>query len=126
MASGRLDVRLKRFAAHRGDEAALPVGTGLSEACLGAGVELLPEWGGLGERVDLSTVAGLGGLLPGGDVVELVDLFEAVEEWVVAQRVELVAAEVVVSAFHVTDLQRAQEGKEEAKRRMTLPTGKRP
>ena len=48
-----------------------------------------------------------------GDVVELVDLFEAVEERVVAQGVELVAAEVVAAALHVADLQRAEEGFEE-------------
>ena len=47
------------------------------------------------------------------DVVELVDLFEAVEERVVAQGVELVAAEIVGAALHVADLQRAEEGFEE-------------
>jgi hypothetical protein len=41
-----------------------------------------------------------------GDVVELIDLFEAVEERVVSQGVELVAAEIVRSALHVADLQR--------------------
>ena len=86
------DVGLERFAAHRGDEAAFPVRAGLAETGFGAGVELLPERRGLGEGVDLGTVAGLGGLFPGGDVVELVDLFEAVEERVVAESVELVAA----------------------------------
>ena len=69
--------------------------------------------GVLGEGVDLGAVAGFGGLLPLGDVVELVDLFEAVEERVVAQGVELVAAEIVGAALHVADLQRAEEGFEE-------------
>ena len=107
------DVGLECFAAHGGDEAALPVGTGLAEAGFGAGVELLPERGGLGESVDLGAVAGFGGLLPGGDVVELVDLFEAVEERVVAQCVELMAAEIIAAALHVADLQWAEEGFEE-------------
>ena len=107
------DVGLERLAAHGGDEAALPVGAGLAEAGFAAGVELVPERGGLGEGVDLGAVAGFGGLLPRGDVVELVDLFEAVEERVVAQRVELVPAEVVAAALHVADLQRAEEGFEE-------------
>ncbi len=69
----------------------------------------MPECAGLGERVDLGAVAGLGGLLPLGDVVVLVDLFEAGQDGLVAQRVELVAAEVVGAAFHVADLQLAQE-----------------
>ena len=89
------DVGLEGFAAHGGDEAALPVGAGLAEAGFGAGIELLPERRGFGEGVDLGAVAGFGGFFPWSDVVELVDLFEAVEERVVAQRVELVAAEIV-------------------------------
>ncbi len=107
------DVGLERLAAHRRDEAALPVGAGLAEAGFGARVQLVPQRGGLGQGVDLGAVAGLGGLLPRGDVVELLDLFEAVEKWVVAQRVELVAAEIVAAALHVADLQRAEQRLEE-------------
>ena len=65
------EIGLERLATHRGDEAALPVGTGGAEAGLGAGVELVPDQGGLGEGVDLSAIAGGGGLLPGGDGMEL-------------------------------------------------------
>ena len=54
-----------------------------------------------------------GGLLPRGDGVELLDLFEAVEQRGVAQRVELVLAEIVAAALHVADLQRAEERFEE-------------
>ena len=50
-------------------------------------------------------VAGGGGLLPGGDVVELLDLIEAAEERGVAECVELVAAEIVGAALHVADLE---------------------
>src|SRR5260370_240935 len=60
---------------------------------------------GFGEGGDVGAVTGVGGLLPLWDVVELVDLFEAVEERVVAQGVELVAAEIVRAALHVADLQ---------------------
>ena len=60
------DVGLERFAAHGGDEAALPVGAGLAEAGFGAGVEFLPERGGFGEGVDLGAVAGFGGFFPVG------------------------------------------------------------
>ena len=45
--------------------------------------------------------------------MELVDLFEAVEEWVAAEGVELVLAEVVAAAFHVADFERAEDGFEE-------------
>jgi hypothetical protein len=58
------DVGLERLAAHAGDEAALPVGAGLAEAGFGAGVELVPERGVFGQRVDLGAVAGFGGLFP--------------------------------------------------------------
>ncbi len=107
------DVGLEGFAAHGGDEAALPVGAGLAEADFGAGVEFVPEGGGLGEVIEFGAVAGFGGFFPGGDVVELVDLFEAVEERVVAEGVELVAAEVVGAALHVADFEGAEEGFEE-------------
>ena len=46
-------------------------------------------------------------------MVELIDLLEAMEEGVVAQRVELMAAEVVSAALHVTDLQWSEERFEE-------------
>ena len=94
------ELGLERLAAHAGDEAALPVGAGLAEAGFAAGVQLGPERGGLGQCVDLGAVAGFGGLLPRGDRVELVDLFEAGEDGRVAQRVELVPAEIVGAAFH--------------------------
>ena len=48
-----------------------------------------------------------------GYVVELVDLFEAVEKGVAAEGVELVLAEVVAAAFHVADSERAEDGFEE-------------
>ena len=67
----------------------------------------------LGEGVDLGAVAGFSGALPGEDGVELRDFFEAVEEWVVAEGVELLLAEVVGAALHVADFERAEEGFEE-------------
>jgi hypothetical protein len=103
----------ERLAAHRGDEAALPVGAGLAEAGLAAGVELGPEGGVFREGVNLGAVAGGGGLFPGGDGVELRDLFEAGEQRGVAQGVELVLAEVVAAALHVADVERAEDGFEE-------------
>ena len=106
------DVGLERFAAHGGDETVLPVWTGLAEASFGAGVEFGPEGRVFGEGVDLGAVAGFGGLLPLGDVVELVDLFEAGEEGVAGEGVELVFAEVVAAALHVADFEGAGFGEE--------------
>ena len=45
--------------------------------------------------------------------MKLLDLFETVEERIVAQGVELVAAEIVAAALHVANLQRAEERFEE-------------
>jgi hypothetical protein len=45
--------------------------------------------------------------------VELADLFEPGEQRRIAQRVELVLAEVVAAALHIADLQRAEDRFEE-------------
>ena len=74
---------------------------------------LCQSGGVFGEVVDLGAVAGFGGPLPLQDGVELRDLFEAGEERVVAQGVELLLAEVVGAALHVADLERAEERFEE-------------
>ena len=95
-----------------GDEAGLPVGAGLAEADLGAGVELVPERGGLGEVVDLGAVAGFGGAFPLEDGVELRDVVEAGEDGVVAEGVELLLAEVVGAALHIADAQWAGVGED--------------
>jgi hypothetical protein len=63
--------------------------------------------------VEFGAVAGFGGLFPGCDVVKLVDLLQSIQDWVISQRVELVAAEVVGAALHVADFERAEEGFEE-------------
>ena len=73
----------------------------------------MPEGGAFGEVVDLGAVAGFGGALPLQDGVELRDLFEAGEQGVVAQGVELLLADVVGAAFHVADAEGAEEGFEE-------------
>ena len=107
------DVGLESLAAHLGDEAVLPVGAGLAEADFAACVEFMPERGMLGEVFDLGAVAGFGGALPVEDGVELRDLFEAGEQGVVAEGVELLLADVVGAAFHVADAEGAEEGFEE-------------
>src|SRR5271165_6255948 len=106
-------IALRRLASHLSDEAALVVWTTLAKAGIAARVELGPELAGLGQIVDLGTVAGLGGLLPLGDGVVLRDFFEAGKNRLAAQRVKLVAADVIRSALHVADTQRAQQRLEE-------------
>src|SRR6185437_5160831 len=103
------DVRLKRLAPHIRHEAALPVGAGLPKTGLGTSVELAPQRRGLGQRIDLGAVTGLASLLPLGQNVKLAYLFKSVQQRAIAQRVELMAAEVVAAAFHVADLQRPQQ-----------------
>ena len=107
------DVALSGAAAHFGDEAALVVGAALAEAGVTARVELGPELAGLGQVVELDAVAGFGGLLPFGNLLILRDFFESVEDGLAAQRVELVAAEVVGAALHIADAQRAEQRFEE-------------
>ncbi len=53
--------------------------------------------------VEFGAVAGFGGLLPLGYVVELVDLLQTVEDGGCSESVELVLAEVVAAAFHIAD-----------------------
>ena len=85
----------------------------MAEACLAARVQLPPESRGLWECIDLRAVAGGGGLLPCGDGVELADLVEPGEQRRIAQRIELVPAQVVAAALHVADLERAEDRFEE-------------
>ena len=101
------EVGVEGAAAHVGDEAVFPVWAGGAEAGFGAGVELVPERRVLGEVLELGAVAVGGGALPGGDVVELLDLFKAGEEWRVAKGVEFVPAEIVGAALHVADAEGA-------------------
>src|SRR5271156_5611457 len=107
------DVALGGAAAHFGNEAALVVGAALAEAGLAARVKLGPELAGLGQIVELDAVAGLGGPLPLGDLMVLRDLFEPVEDGLIAQGVELVAAEIVGAALHIADPERTEKGFEE-------------
>ena len=103
------DVGLEGAAAHLGDEAAAVVGAGGAEAGVAACIELVPQSARLGEFGKLGAVAGLGGLFPLGDLAILVDLFQSRQNRLIAQRDELVAAKVVGAAFHVADLQVAEQ-----------------
>ncbi len=99
------DVALGGLAAHGGDEAALELGALAADAVLGAGVELAPERAGLGKGGEFGAVAGVGFLVPVEQGAELVDLIEAVEDGLAGEVVELFAAEIVLTALHVADLE---------------------
>ena len=99
------DVALGGFAAHGGDEAALELRALAADAVLGAGVELAPERAGLGQGGEFGAVAGAGFLVPVEQGAELVDLIEAVEDGLAGEVVELFAAEIVLAALHVADLE---------------------
>ncbi len=101
------DVALHRLAVHLGDEAAVPGAALLSQAGIGAGVDLVPERAGLGKRRQFGPVAGIRHFLPGGDGAVVLDLLQSAEHGLVGQVVELLAAQIVVAPLHVTDLQLA-------------------
>ena len=107
------DLGLERLAAHGGDEAVLPVGAGWPRHASPRASSLGQSAEFSGQRVDLRAVAAGGGLLPGGDGVELADLVEPGEQRRIAQRIELVPAQVVAAALHVADLERAEDRFEE-------------
>ncbi len=83
-------IAFERAPAHLGDEAPLIIGTALPQAGLAARIELGPHLARFGQRVDLGPVPGLGRLLPGRDLLKLVDLFQSVQNRLVAQGIQLV------------------------------------
>ena len=97
------DVALHAAAAHFGDEAALELAAFLSDAGVGARIELVPERAGLGEFGKFRAVAGGGCLFPGGNRAILLDLLQAAEHGLIGEVVELLAAQIIVAAFHVAD-----------------------
>jgi len=107
------DVGFECLAAHLGDKAAAVIRTGCAQAGFGAGIELLPEGGRLGQSGNLGAVAGFRGLLPLGDLAVLVDFLQAAEDGLIAQGDQLMAAEVVGAALHVADAQVSDKGFEE-------------
>ena len=103
-------VGLEGPAAHLGDEAAAVVGACAAETGFRAGIELVPEGGGLGEGGKLGAVAGFSDLLPLSDLAVLFDLVEARKNGLVAEGEEFAAAKVVGAALHVADAKLAEEG----------------
>ena len=101
------DVALHRPAVHLGNEAALPRTTFLSQASVGARVELVPKRAGFGQRRQFSPVAVLRGLLPCGNRAVMLDLIQAAEDRRISKIVEFFSAKIIIAAFHVADAQLA-------------------
>ena len=107
------DVRLECLAPHRRDVALLPIRAGLAETDFAARVELVPQRGGLRQRVHFRAVAGDRAAFPLQDGIELRDVVESGKNGVVAQGIELLLAQVVGAALHVAHPQRPQQRFEE-------------
>src|SRR6185437_5383227 len=107
------DVALHRLAMHLGNEAAVPGAALLSQASIGAGIDLVPEGAGLGKRCQFGPVAGIRHFFPGGNGAVVLDLLESAEHGLIGQVVELLAAQIVVASLHVTGLQLAFAAGEE-------------
>ena len=97
------DVALSGAPSHLGDEAAVVLFAFLAEASVGAGIEFVPKRACLGQFGEFCAVAGVRGLFPGGDRLIVFDLFEAAQDGLVSQVVELFSAEIIVAALHVAD-----------------------
>ena len=68
------DVALHRFAMHLGNKAAVPGAAFLSQAGIGAGVDLVPERAGLRKGRQLGPVPGIRHLFPCRDGAVMLDL----------------------------------------------------
>jgi hypothetical protein len=102
-------IAFERAPPHLGDEAPLVIRTALAQTCLRARIELGPHLARFGQRVDLCAVAGLRSFLPSRDLLELVNLFQAVQDGLVTQGIQLMPAKIIRPALHVADAQRAQQ-----------------
>lgn len=99
------DVALHRPAVHLGNEALLPRAAFLAQAGVRAGIQLVPKGTGFGQGGELRAVSSLRGLLPRCDGAVVLDFVQAAQDRLIGQVVELLAAKIVVAAFHVADVQ---------------------
>ena len=97
------DVALHTSPAHFSNEAALPLAAFLSDAGVGARVQLVPKSTGLGQFRKFRAIASSGCFLPRGNRAVLLDLFQSAEHRLIREVVELLAAQIIVAAFHVAD-----------------------
>src|SRR5687767_5450901 len=103
------DVGRAGTALHQRDKAAVELLALLSGAEFAAGIHLAPSRRSCGQCLDLSTVTGLGGLLPIANDLEVGYLFQTRQDRFALGVVDLLTAGVIVAAFHVADVQRPLE-----------------
>ena len=103
------DVRLKCLPAHLRDKAPPVIRAGRPQAGLGARIQLVPQRAHLRQAVNLSPIPGLRHLFPLGNLPILVNLFQARQDGLTAQRHQLVPAKIVRAPLHVAHAQRAQQ-----------------
>jgi hypothetical protein len=85
---------------HSGDEAAAEFGAILSGAGVAAGIETLPEIGIVGKKIELGAVAGLRDMFPIHNLLEPIDLIEALEDRLAGHLMKFLAAEKIPAALH--------------------------
>ena len=77
----------------------------MSDAGIGAGIEFMPKRACFWQRSQLGAVARGGSFFPSGYRSVLLDLFQASEEGLVGEVVQLFAAKIIAPPFHVADVQ---------------------
>src|SRR5208283_2915085 len=97
------DVALGGAAPHLGNEAAFPLLAFLTEAGIGARVELVPKRARFGQFGQFGAVAGARCFFPCRNRAVVLDLLKSAQNGLIGEFVELLTAEIVVAAFHVAD-----------------------
>src|SRR5688500_10809125 len=103
------DVAVECALMHQRDEAPLKLRTFLAAAHIAPRVDFRPDGTVLGKRADLSAIACLGCGFPLANDPKIRDLFQTGKHGHLICVVDLLAARVVVAAFHVADPQRNAE-----------------
>ncbi len=102
-------IALQRLPSHLRDEAVVVVRARLPQARLGPRIQLVPQLAVLRQPVNLRPVASRRRLFPRGNLLELVNLFQPIQDRRIRQRIQLVPAQIVGPALHVADPQRPQQ-----------------
>src|SRR5580704_13875220 len=98
------DVAFHRPAMHFGDETLVPGAAFLTDASVGARVDLMPERAGLGQFGEFGAISGLCRLFPRDDSAIVLDLFQTTQHGLAGKVVKLFSAKIITSALHVTNV----------------------
>src|SRR5580698_3051633 len=97
------DVTLHPTTSHFGDEAALPFAALLSDAGFCSRIQFVPESARLRKLGEFGSIACACCLFPRSDGPILFDLFKSAQHRLISEVVEFLAAQIIVTAFHVAD-----------------------